>query len=70
MTTEPCSPAVLLGRLRECDRLLPRPGTIRSPTLPTVPWAEFCDPKPGNGYCEECVLWNSAARKPGSAVTR
>ncbi|MEV6230490.1 hypothetical protein AB0L88_21785 [Saccharopolyspora shandongensis] len=44
MTTEPCSPAVLLGRLRECDRLLPRPGTIRSPTLPTVPWAEFCDP--------------------------
>ncbi|MGW3467812.1 (2Fe-2S)-binding protein [Saccharopolyspora sp. NPDC000995] len=44
MTTEPCSRAVLLGRLRECDRILPRPGTIRSPSIPTVPWDDFCDP--------------------------
>lgn len=36
MTTEPCSPAVLLGRLRECDRILTRPGTIRSPDRKSV----------------------------------
>ncbi|RKT82265.1 hypothetical protein SAMN05421805_111183 [Saccharopolyspora antimicrobica] len=39
-----CSPAVLAGRVRECDRLLPRPGTVPVSGLPTTPWAEFCDP--------------------------
>ncbi|MDA3625325.1 hypothetical protein [Saccharopolyspora oryzae] len=44
MSASACSPAVLSGRLRECDRLLPRPRTVPSSSLPTVPWAEFCDP--------------------------
>lgn len=38
------SSAVLHARVRECDRLLPRPGSVPSSTLPTVPWREFCDP--------------------------
>ncbi|GAA4887646.1 hypothetical protein [Saccharopolyspora cebuensis] len=38
------SAAVLRGRLRECDRLLPRPGSVPPGDRPVVPWAEFCDP--------------------------
>lgn len=39
------SPAVLSGRLRECDRQFPRPGSNPLPPAETVPWREFCDPE-------------------------
>ncbi|WP_328795848.1 hypothetical protein [Halosaccharopolyspora lacisalsi] len=36
---------MLSGRLRECDRLLPRPGSVPAERAePTVSWPEFCDP--------------------------
>ncbi|WP_249124701.1 hypothetical protein [Saccharopolyspora erythraea] len=48
------SAAVLRGRVRECDRLLPRPGTVPHSDVPTVGWREFCDPAgPWLGRCVE-----------------
>ena len=56
--SEPASTAVLNGRLRECDRLLPRPQSIpgdrRPPDESTVTWEEFCDPdRPWLSRCVE-----------------
>lgn len=47
------STAVLTGRLRECDRLLPRPGSFPTPDRQTVPWHEFCDP--GGPWLHRCI---------------
>lgn len=44
MRTPTCLDAVLLGRLHECDRLLPRPSRTPTETVTRVRWAEFCDP--------------------------
>lgn len=50
----PVTPAVLRGRLRECDRQFPRPGSNPYPPPTTVPWREFCDPnQPWLARCVE-----------------
>ncbi|GAA2801370.1 hypothetical protein GCM10010470_40530 [Saccharopolyspora taberi] len=44
---------MLRGRLRECDRLLPRPGTTPL-NPPAIAWEEFCDPdRPWLSGCVE-----------------